>query len=214
MSSRSSDLTKPIGRCTDGQLLRCAPIDFRLRWEKCKPVNLLRPCSDVLDLARTTISANTKIRFTFSPSTMRKVRMSLPRCPYCLEDFTPSRYHPHQAVCSRNSCQRQRRANDHRQRIESDPSYRAQCRDSQQKWREQNPQYMRNYRREKHRDPVDNPSQQSIQPLRLLQELVKNSSATDVTAYPVTVWLISSDEKVKNIFANAKAILIETRNQR
>src|ERR1700728_3267695 len=136
--------------------------------------------------------------------------MALPHCPYCREFFTPSRYHPKQAVCSSSACQRQRRTDDHRQRIKDDPSYRVQCRDSQQKWRQQHPEYMRNYRRGADRLPVEAPSKGSAQSLTRLLNLVKNSTAVNLTAYPVTVWLISSDKHVKNILANAKHILIET----
>jgi hypothetical protein len=50
-------------------------------------------------------------------------------------------------VSSRSACQRQRRTDYHRQRTKDDPSYHAQCRDSQQKWRDRHPDYMPNYRK-------------------------------------------------------------------
>ena len=65
--------------------------------------------------------------------------MPLPRCPYCRETFERSHYHPDQAVCSARDCQRLRRAAYHRAKVHNDPSYRAQCRDSQKQWREQHP---------------------------------------------------------------------------
>jgi hypothetical protein len=74
--------------------------------------------------------------------------MLLPCCPFCKESFTRSRFHPDQIVCSGPDCQRQRRAAYHRQKLQADPSYRDQCRDSQQQWREQQPEYMRTYRAE------------------------------------------------------------------
>jgi hypothetical protein len=80
--------------------------------------------------------------------------MALPCCPYCRELFTPSRYHPDQVVCSGRECQRQRRTDYHRQRFKTDPSYCEQCRDSQQQWREQHPEYMRNYRKAHGRQPA------------------------------------------------------------
>jgi hypothetical protein len=73
--------------------------------------------------------------------------MPLPRCRYCLELFTLSRYHPEQVVSSRSACQQQRRTDYHRQRTKDDPSYHAQCRDSQQKWRDRHPDFMPNYRK-------------------------------------------------------------------
>jgi hypothetical protein len=68
--------------------------------------------------------------------------MPLPRCPFCQELFTPSRYRPDQTVCSDLICQRRRRSAYHRQKLKDDPLLRAQCRDSQQHWRERHPEYI------------------------------------------------------------------------
>jgi hypothetical protein len=132
--------------------------------------------------------------------------MALPCCPYCGEPFTPSRYHPRQAVCSTSACQRQRRNDDHRHRINEDASYRAQCLDSQQKWREEHPEYMRNYRRTHLRKPARSLSE--------LLKSVKNSTAVNLSSYSATVWLISSDKNVKNILANTELILVEAASRR
>jgi hypothetical protein len=134
--------------------------------------------------------------------------MPLPRCRYCRELFTPSRFHPEQAVCSGSACQRQRRTDYHRQRIKDDPSYRAQCRDSQQKWRDRHPDYMPNYRKSG-KNRAESPLAEPSNSLPRLLELVKNSAAVKLTSYPAAVWLISSDETVKNILAHARLILIE-----
>src|SRR5271168_1580822 len=123
--------------------------------------------------------------------------MALHRCRYCQEPFTPCRYHPGQAVCSRIACQRQRQTDYHRQRKKDDPSYRAQCRDSQQKWRDQHRDYMPNYRKSG-RQAETSPGESADGMPRLL-ELVKNSTAVNLSSYSATVWLISSDKKVKNI---------------
>jgi hypothetical protein len=139
--------------------------------------------------------------------------MPLPRCRYCRELFTPSRYHPEQTVCSGSACQRQRRTDYHRQRIKDDPSYRAQCRDSQQKWRDRHPDYMPNYRKRRQNRP-ETPLAESADSLPRLLELVKNSAAVKLTSYPAAVWLISSDETVKNILAHAKLVLIEAASPR
>jgi hypothetical protein len=133
--------------------------------------------------------------------------MALPRCRYCRELFTPSRYHPEQSVCSGSACQRQRRTDYHRQRINDDPLYRAQCRDSQKKWRDQHRDYMPNYR--KSGRPTETRPEESVDSLPRLLEVVKNSAAVKLTSYPAAVWLISSDENLKNILAHARLILIE-----
>lgn len=134
--------------------------------------------------------------------------MAFPCCPFCGEFFTPSRYHADQVVCSKPKCQRQRRAAYHRQRINNDPSYRAQCRDSQQQWREQHPNYMRAYRKARARQPAKAQPRDSSRDLTRLLERVKNNVAVDLNACTASVWLISSDE-VKNIVATAKIILVE-----
>lgn len=139
---------------------------------------------------------------------VRWMDVPLPRCRYCRELFTPSRYHPGQVVCSGSVCQRQRRTDYHRQRIKDDPAYRAQCRDSQQKWRDRHPEYMRNYRRPEGKH-LDAPPKELSELLPRLIEFAKNSAAVNLTSYPATTWLMSSDKSVKNILANATLILIE-----
>ena len=74
--------------------------------------------------------------------------MTQRRCRYCEQDFQPSKYQPAQLVCSQPGCQRQRRADYHRQKVSADPEYRQVCRDSPQKWRSRNPDYWRRYREE------------------------------------------------------------------
>jgi hypothetical protein len=133
--------------------------------------------------------------------------MLLPCCPYCKESFTRSRYHPDQVVCSGPDCQRQRRAAYHRQKLQDDPSYRDQCRDSQQQWREQHPDYMRAYRKS-HQSPKTQPHAQASPDLARLLECVKNNVAIDLKAYPAMVLLIGS-ERVKNSVATAELILIQ-----
>jgi hypothetical protein len=133
--------------------------------------------------------------------------MLLPCCPYCKESFTRSRYHPDQVVCSGPDCQRQRRAAYHRQKLQDDPSYGDQCRDSQQQWREQHPDYMRAYRKS-HQSPKTQPHAKASPDLARLLECVKNNVAIDLKAYPAMVLLIGS-EGVKNSVATAELILVQ-----
>src|SRR5882762_6134056 len=81
---------------------------------------------------------------------MLAVGMGKKPCTYCKQEFYPSRYRPDQRVCSSTDCQRRRRTDYHRQKLATDPVYQEQCRDSQKKWREKNPGYMKRYRA-KHR---------------------------------------------------------------
>jgi hypothetical protein len=129
------------------------------------------------------------------------------RCPYCDEAFKPSPYHPKQTVCPKASCQKQRRTEYHRERINDDPGYRDQCRDSQRKWRTANPKYMKTYRSKQIRGTQAwNPSPVTLEQLA---ELVKNNLVLDLNRCAGEVWLICSDPRVKNTFASAKLIVIE-----
>ena len=134
--------------------------------------------------------------------------MLLPFCPYCKESFTRSRYHPDQVVCSGPDCQRQRRVAYHRQKLQDDPSYRDQCRDSQQQWREQHPDYMRAYRKS-HQSPKTQPHAKASPDVARLLECVKNNVAIDLTTCPAKIWLITEDERVKNILASVQLIVIQ-----
>jgi hypothetical protein len=134
--------------------------------------------------------------------------MALPFCPYCKQPFTPSRYRPDQVVCSAPQCQRQRRTDYHRQRLNDDSSYRAQCRDSQQQWREQHPNYMREYRRARALKPAKAVSTKFSSGTSRLLELIKNNVALDLNSCAARVWLISPDE-VKNFVAKAEIILVK-----
>jgi hypothetical protein len=136
--------------------------------------------------------------------------MTLRRCPYCHEQFTPSRYHPDQVVCSRRGCQCERRSEYHRQKLTKDPTYRVQCRDSQEKWRQRHPDYMKKYRTTHERSSETTPRKtRDLDRLQQLLKMAKNNVAIDLKACPARVLLICSDKRVKNIVATAQLILIE-----
>ncbi len=54
------------------------------------------------------------------------------RCRYCQQVFQRSPAHPHQLICSRPDCQRQRRREYHRRKLHTDAEYHQVCRDSQE----------------------------------------------------------------------------------
>ena len=66
------------------------------------------------------------------------------RCGYCQQLFQPSRFRFQQLVCSRSDCQRQRRRDYHRRKVETDSEYAQVVRDSRSKWREAHPNYQKN----------------------------------------------------------------------
>jgi hypothetical protein len=133
-------------------------------------------------------------------------------CPYCQKLFEVSRYRPNQQVCSQSHCQKQRRADYHRQKRHTDPVYAEVCRDSQKKWRSTHPDYQKQYW---HTHPAaaehNRQTQRQRDQRRHLGHLVKNTSALDLTAAGTSVYLIGPAirDLVKNNLAQSKLLIFQ-----
>ena len=70
------------------------------------------------------------------------------RCanPCCKRHFLPNPRVKNQQYCNRKECQQVRRSLWQREKMASDPDYRANQGDCQKRWRKQNPDYWRQYR--------------------------------------------------------------------
>ena len=143
-------------------------------------------------------------------ATIYTVSMEEKVCRYCIHKFRPSRYHPDQKVCSSGDCQRRRRTDYHRKKLVEDPVYREQCRDSQQKWREKNPQYMKRYWADRRAgDRLNAKKSHLTSELNQLLKLAKNNSAVDLRSLDASIWLVSPDGLFKeNNLASAKIIIV------
>ncbi len=133
-------------------------------------------------------------------------------CRYCTQKFRPSRYHPDQQVCNSADCQRHRRTDYHRQKLIEDPTYREQCLDSQKKWREKNPHYMKRYlAKRRDRGRLNANRFQLTSELRQLLKLLKNNTAVDLRSLDASIWLIGPNGFLgeKNSFAAAKIIIVQ-----
>jgi sensor c-di-GMP phosphodiesterase-like protein len=133
------------------------------------------------------------------------------KCRYCTEKFRPSRYHPDQQVCSSGDCQRRRRTAYHRKKLVEDPLYREQCRDSQKKWRENNPYYMKRYWAKRRSDDRVSAKRSNLtRELRQLLKMVKNNVAVDLRALDASIWLVSPNGLLseKNSLGSAKIIIM------
>lgn len=131
-------------------------------------------------------------------------------CRYCQQLFQPSRYRPDQAVCSSPRCQRQRRADYHRHRIETDPEYAQVVRDSRDKWRRAHPDYQEQYWRAHPQQAERNRAQQRRRDRkRRLTNLVKNNLALDLKQAAAEVWLVgpAADDLVKNNLAASQLLI-------
>ena len=133
-------------------------------------------------------------------------------CRYCQRSFQPSKYRPDQGVCSHPDCQRRRRAEYHRAKMQSDSDYAMVVRDSQKKWRDAHPDYQKRYWRTHERAAERN---RHLQPQRdrkrHLAELVKNNVALDLKHSAAEVWLIGEVEPdlVKNNLASSRFLIVQ-----
>ncbi len=67
-------------------------------------------------------------------------------CACCGKPFAPRPQVPGQAYCSDPDCQRARKRQWQRAKLQSDPDYRDNQRAAQQAWSQRNPDYWRGYR--------------------------------------------------------------------
>jgi hypothetical protein len=135
------------------------------------------------------------------------------RCHFCQQLFQLSRYHPHQLVCSRPDCQRQRRREYHRRKLHTDAEYHQVCRDSQQKWRSRHPDYPRQYRQNNPKSVERNrQGQRRRDRQRHLQNLVKNNLALDLKHSAAEVWLLGpqAQDLAKNNLAFSQVLILQT----
>lgn len=68
------------------------------------------------------------------------------RCVYCGTGFTPVPQVPNQAYCSKPDCQKERRRQWQKNKLQSDPDYRDNQSRAQKAWTDKNPDYWRKYR--------------------------------------------------------------------
>ncbi len=68
------------------------------------------------------------------------------RCAHCGIRFTPAPQVPNQAYCSKPDCQKERRRQWQKSKLQSDPDYRDNQSRAQKAWTDRNPEYWRNHR--------------------------------------------------------------------
>ncbi len=111
------------------------------------------------------------------------------RCPFCHQVFVLSRLHPEQKVCCQPSCQRRRRAQYRKHKLQEDLEYRDVCRDSARKWRSAHPDYWRQYRAAHPQSVERNRALQQRRDLRhRLSDLANNTLAPGLSSFSATVW--------------------------
>ena len=138
--------------------------------------------------------------------------MPMRRCPYCQSNFESTKTHPSQQVCSQPQCQRQRRADYRRRKLNSDPAYAEGCRQSARQWRKQHSNYWSEYRRAHPESSRRNrQQQQNRDQKRHLLRLANNTLASNLRPCPATVWLLGTgfDHLANNTPAPAQLWVLE-----
>lgn len=133
-------------------------------------------------------------------------------CPHCQRLFVPSPYRPQQVVCSQPGCQRQRRAQYHRKKLETDPVYRQVVRESQKQWWDEHPGYQKQRRRQRPEVVAANRQRQRQRDQkRCLQRLVRNNVALDLKHVVAGVWLLGPQlgDLDRNNLASAQVLIFQ-----
>lgn len=98
----------------------------------------------------------------------------------CCEPFTPCPQVPNQKYCSKKECQRARKREWNRKKLESDEDYREARRDAQKNWRKKNPDYWKQYRaRQKNYVQKNRQQQRTRNRKRQLVDLGNRIAKTD-----------------------------------
>ena len=133
-------------------------------------------------------------------------------CRYCQQSFQPSKFRPDQSVCGQPDCQRQRRTEDHRKRLRSDPVYRELVCDSQKTWRAEHPRYSTQHRT---RNPLaaerNRQQQRQRDQNRRIENLGKNTLALDLKSSAAEVWLFGplAQNLDRNTLASCKFFIVQ-----
>jgi len=96
-----------------------------------------------------------------------KTSMTKLRCMHCDICFTPAPQVPSQAYCSKPGCQKERRRQWQKNKLQTDPDYRDNQARAQKAWTDKNPNYWRNRRlgSQNHGDLLKS-EQDSVRPKR------------------------------------------------
>ena len=138
------------------------------------------------------------------------------RCPYCQNLFFASVYRPQQVVCSQPECQRRRKSEYHRQKLEKDAVYRQVVRDSQKQWWAEHRDYQSQRRRQRPELMNQNRERQRVRDQKSrLERLVRNNVALDLKGSAAEVWLLGPKLDVldRNNLASAQVLIFQSPGQ-
>jgi len=84
------------------------------------------------------------------------------QCKHCQKRIYPRPQNKNQKYCSDPACQKARKRNWQRQKLQIDPEYRENQQDARRRWRESNPDYQREYREQNQEYTERNREQQRV----------------------------------------------------
>ena len=115
-------------------------------------------------------------------------------------------------MCSQAECQRHRRAEYHRRKIQTDPVYAQVVQDSRKQWRVEHADYQKAYWRT-HPEAAERnrQRQRQLDRQRRITSLVKNNLALDLKHSAAEVWLVGPEaaDLVKNNVAFSEVIVFK-----
>ena len=138
------------------------------------------------------------------------------RCLYCQGLFFPSMYRPQQVICSQPACQRRRKREYHRRKLETDAVYRQVVRDSQRQWWAEHGDYQKQRRQRRPELVKKNREQQRGRDRkRRLAHLVRNNVALDLKRSAAEVWLLGPrlSDLDRNNLASAQVLIVQPPGQ-
>jgi len=83
------------------------------------------------------------------------------RCSHCKKIFKPNPRVPNQQYCSDPKCQKARKREWQKRKMEEDEEYRQNQKDAQKRWRQKNPDYWKEYRKKNQEYSDRNKEQQA-----------------------------------------------------
>ena len=98
------------------------------------------------------------------------------RCAHCNDLFTPVPQVPKQTYCSKPKCQKERRKQWQKNRLQSDPDYRDNQSRAQRTWTEKNTDYWRKLRQTETDYGNSGPSEQDFLGREAMDESIKMDS--------------------------------------
>lgn len=118
-------------------------------------------------------------------------------CLSCNCPFTHQPQHPNQKFCSKSICQKDRKNRTNKSKIKTDPAYRENQANANRRWREKNPDYQSNYRKNKKKGCENIDSSKNRLPLNLsnfsgVYQLTVLDSNENMTALTIKLELISN----------------------